>query len=388
MHAMNLKAITLTLLLTSLACMPARAQVRGEFLITDHGARGDNHFDNGPVINGLIAKFGPAGGTIIVPAGDFRINSPIVINSDNITIRGVNYGQRSFIDPTPPGIFGPAGGSKIILGAGVEHGIAVFGAENPVSGLTIRDLAVQGSDGAVYQIGIFVDRPNRRTLISNVNCIALRKAIYMRDSDEAVVENSWLAECESPLHMHRGNNCIVADNALGGQPGGVTADFHGHARLTFTGNNVFPDGYTALFITNGHHCTITDNTFTNWYAGIIQIEGNMNLLAHNQINAVRGHDGNWPNDPRARDDMFGIIRIAGNDNVLASNTIFSWQPDGHTRVHVAAGERNVLRNLYIGAAPSNRRIFANGEHTQGTLITRSGHPHEIDAPTARITFDP
>ena len=188
--------------------------------------------------------------------------------------------------------------------------------------------------------------------------------------------------------MHRGNNCIVSDNALGGQPGGVTADFHGHTRLTFTGNNVFPDGHTALFITDGHHNTITNNIFTNWYAGIIQIEGNMNLLAHNQINAVRGHDGQWPNDPKGRDDMFGIVRISGNDNVLASNTILSWQPDGHTRVHVAAGDRNVLRNLYIGAAPSHRRIFVNSGLAHGTLITRSGHAGEIDAPGARITFDP
>lgn len=385
---MNLKAIIISLFLASLACMPAHAQVRGEFLITDHGARGDNHFDNAPVINGLISKFGPAGGTIIVPAGDFRINSPIVINSDNITIRGTNYGQRSFIDVTPPGVFGPAGGSKIVLGAGLWHGIAVFGEGHPVTGLTVRDLAIQGSDGGVYQIGIFVDRPNRRTLVSNVNCIALRKGVYMRESDEAVVENSWLAECEAPLHMHRGNNCIVSDNALGGQPGGVTADFHGHARLTFTGNNVFPDGYTALFITDGHHNTITDNIFTNWYVGIIQIEGNSNLLAHNQINAVPTHAGHWPHDPRGRDDMYGIVRIIGNDNVLASNTIISWQPDGHTRVHVAAGDRNVIRNLYVGAKPSGRRIFVNGGLTHGTLITRSGYPHEIDAPNARIAFDP
>src|SRR5439155_14091119 len=81
------------LVLTAVARL-ACAQMQGEYLITDYGAKGDNSFDNAPVINSVIAKFGSSGGTILIPAGDFRINSPIVVtNKNNVTIRGVNYGQ-------------------------------------------------------------------------------------------------------------------------------------------------------------------------------------------------------------------------------------------------------------------------------------------------------
>src|SRR5438128_1767171 len=97
------------LVLTAAVGLSARAQMQGEYLVTDYGAKGDNAFDNAPIINSLIAKFGSSGGTIIIPPGDFRVNSPIVISNNYVTIRGVNYGQRSNVDPTPPGVFGPAG---------------------------------------------------------------------------------------------------------------------------------------------------------------------------------------------------------------------------------------------------------------------------------------
>lgn len=361
----------------------------GAYLITDHGARGDNGFDNAPVINSLISRFGPEGGTIQIPAGDFRINSPIIGRS-NVTIRGVNYGLRSNVDPTPPGVFGPAGGSKLILGAGVTDGILVPADAPPLSGLAIMDLALQGSDGAVYQVGIRVLRANAFTRIEGVNCINLKKGVFLREASHAYIANCWLAECESPLHLELGSNCIVSDNSLGGQPGGVTADFHGHQNLIFTGNNVFPDGHTGLWLTNSNNCNISHNIFTGVYTGMVQIEGNMNMISRNTLTAVEP-GGVWPPDPRGRDGLYGFIRVTGNDNVLESNTLFSWQPQGDCRIHIAAGERNVLRNFDIGARGSSRKIFLNGALTSWTRITHCGVPSEIDlsgSPTARVSYDP
>jgi hypothetical protein len=362
----------------------------GEFLITDHGAKGDNSFDNAPVINGLLAKFGAAGGTILIPEGDFRINSPIVITKSYVTIRGVSYGQRSNVDPAPPGVFAPAGGSKLILGAGVQHGIEVNDTGPKILGLTIKDLAVQGSDGAVYQTGIFLNRANQWTRIHDVNCINLRKGIYIKQAEEAHLDSCWLAECEAPLHMDTGRDCIVTDSAFGGQPGGVTCDFHAHTGMIFNGNVIFPDGYAGLWLTDSHGCVITANTFTNWYTGLVQIEGNMNRLSDNNITAVTT-GALWPADPRGRDGLYGLVRITGNDNVFESSIMMSWQPVGNCRVHIAAGDRNVLRNLTIGANTSARRIFINGTLTTATRITHCGHPGEIDlsgSATARVEYDP
>jgi hypothetical protein len=361
----------------------------GEYLITDHGAKGDNAYDNAPVINTLISSFGPEGGTILIPAGDFRLQSPVIVKS-NVTIRGVNYGQRSNVDPTPPGVFFPAGGSKLILGAGVADGILAPAGGPALTGLAIRDLAISGSDGAVYQTGIHLERANDFTRLSGVNCVNLKKGVRLREASRATVERCWLGECQAPLQIETGSECLVADNSLGGQPGGVTCEFIGQQRLVFTGNNVFPDGHTGLRFANSHACLVSHNTFTGWYTGMVQIEGNMNLFAHNTLTAVpRG--GAWPADPLGRDGFHGFVRISGNDNVMESSTLFSWQPENDCRIHCAAGERNTFRNLDIGALGSSRKIFTNGDLTSWTRITRSGIQAEIDlggSPTARVTYDP
>jgi hypothetical protein len=370
-------------------CCAAASATEGEYLITDHGARGDNAFDNAPLINSLIAGFGPEGGTILIPAGDFRIQSPLVVKG-RVTIRGVNYGQRSNVDATPLGVFFPAGGSKLILGGGVTSGILLPPAGAPVEGLAIRDLAICGSDVGVDQTGIRIERENGFTRISGVNCVNLKKGVYLRDAVCGTVERCWLAECESSLHLENGSDCVVADNSLGGQPGGVTCELHGQARAVFTGNIVFPDGHSGLRLTNSHACNVTHNTFTAWYAGAIIIEGNMNLFAQNTLSAVL-RNGSWPADPLGRDGFHGFVRVSGNDNVIESCTLYSWQPEGDCRFHCAAGDRNVFRNLDIGALGSGRKIFSNGGLTNWTRITRSGVQAEIDlggSPTARATYDP
>lgn len=361
---------------------------QGEYLITDHGAIGNDAFDNAPIINNLISKFGPEGGSILIPEGDFRINSAIVINKNNVTVRGVSYGQRSNIDPAPPGVFPPAGGSVIVLGAGLEHGIAVFAGGAPISGLAVEHLALQGSDGAVYQNGIFIDRTNRWTRIVDVNAINLNKGVFLRNAEGAVVSSCWLAECEAPLHFDTGRDCIVAACSLGGQPGGVSCDVHGHERFVFTGNTVFPDGYTGLFMTETHSSSVTHNTFTGWYTGVVVVEGNMNSLTDNAISGVL-QGGGWPADPKGRDGLYGLIRIVGNDNVFASSSVISWQPDNDARVHVVSGNRNVLRSIYIGAHSSPRRIRI-GSAAADTLITHSGYASETEilGSGTRVTYDP
>jgi parallel beta-helix repeat protein len=381
---------SLTAFLAFLTLASSSIADTGEFLITDHGAKGDNAFDNAPIINGLIAKFGASGGTIVIPEGDFRINSPVVVDRNFVTIRGVSYGQRSNVDPPPGGVFGPAGGSKLILGAGVRHGIAVHDTGPKTLGLTIKDLAVQGSDSGVYQVGVFINHANQWTRIDNLSCVNLKKGVFIKQAEEAQFTNSWIAECEAPLHMDTGRDCIVADSSFGGQPGGVTCDFHAHTGLVFHGNVIFPDGYTGLWLTDSHGCAIVGNTITGTFTGLVQIEGNMNRLSENNITAVTV-GGAWLADPRGRDGLYGLVRILGNDNVFASSVIMSWQPEGDCRVHCGAGDRNTFRNLTIGANASARRIFLNGTLTSATRITHCGHPQEIDlsgSATARVRYDP
>ena len=364
--------------------------MQGEYLITDYGAKGDNAFDNAPVINNLIAKFGSSGGSIVIPVGDFRINSPIVISNKNcVTIRGVNYGQRSNVDPAPPGVFGPAGGSKIILGAGVQYGIWAPDSGPQVQGLTIKDVNISASDGAVYQIGVYVNHSNRWTRIADVSFVNLKKGIYLKQADDANIESCWIAECESPLHLDTGNNCIVANNSLGGQTGGITAEFDAHIGLVFTGNAIFPDGYTCVSLMQATNCNVSYNFFTSPYTGAILIDGSMNSFIGNNVTAVLVN-GNWQTDPKARTASYGLIRISGNDNVMADTSILSWQPVNDTRVHCVSGSRNMFRDLYIGANDSFKKLFTEGQ-TTSTRVTHCGYSNEINlggSATARVEYDP
>src|SRR5437762_6893839 len=143
--------LIITMLMGSVA---ARAQVRGEYLITNYGAKGDGAFDNAPIINSLINQLPNVGGSIVIPHGDFRINSNLEIPSGKnyVTIRGLGRGSR------------------IILGTGVGVGIDVTNDPVRISGLTVRDLRISGSDWSVNQTGILVNRFSDGAHFNNVCC--------------------------------------------------------------------------------------------------------------------------------------------------------------------------------------------------------------------------
>jgi len=368
----RLSVVAMLALLLGPGVSPAAA---GEWVLTEFGGIGDGQFDNAPVFNAIIENMPPEGGTIVVPEGEFRINSPIIVDKSFVTIRGNNHGQRSNVDPGVAGTTAPAGGSKILVGPGVNAGILVPDEEPRISGLLFRDLAIQGLDPGTNQ-GIIINRSNDGVRIENVNCINLDKGIFLAEADAARISGCWLAECRAPLHIDGGRQIIVSNNHLGGQPGGVTAGFDNLDHLQFTGNTIFPDGRVGLFLGNCHQCNIASNTISGKFTGLIDIRGNMNTLTNNGIFAER-RDGEWPADPAGRDGLWGLIRIEGNDNMVSSNNIISWQPENDTRLHIVGGERNQVFNNYIAGIGSTRKIVVNGANAQNTRIVNSGVSGEI-----------
>jgi len=123
----------------------------------------------------------------------------------------------------------------------------------------------------------------------------------------------------------------------------------------FTGNVIYPNGYTCLWLTQANNCNVSHNTFTTWYTGEIQIEGNMNSVFANNITAALAN-GAWAADPQGRNGQYGLVRISGNDNVMDDNIIMSWQPVNDVRVGIATGSRNVLR-ISISAPTTARTRY-------------------------------
>jgi len=364
------RSILLAVLLPA-ACVPAGAQVRGEFLITNHGAKGDGAFDNAPIINNLIDQLPNTGGSIVIPHGDFRLGSPVVVRKSYVTIRGLG---RS---------------SRLVVGGGVADGILVPDDSTRISGVVVRDLQIAGTDWGLYQTGVKVARANDGLHVDQVSFTSLSRAIFIRASDALQVTGCDVTQSQSSLFLAGGLMGLVTRNRFSGYSGGVTVELADLDRIQFSSNIVAPDGHTALQLRNAHNCNISGNTITTWYTGAVEIDGNMNCLSGNHLTAIQAN-GAWLPDPRGRDGQWGLVRITGNDNSMTSGTILSWQPENDIRINVVGGERTTLRDLTIAATGSTRKVNVDPA-ASWTRITHCGWPQETTLngnPTARVVYDP
>ena len=76
--------------------------------ITQFGLPTDGSTDCADLINAIIADLPPEGGTILIPEGTFRLDSPIQLTRNFVTLKGVN-------DETVVPV-ADAKGSRLILG--------------------------------------------------------------------------------------------------------------------------------------------------------------------------------------------------------------------------------------------------------------------------------
>lgn len=361
----------LVAVLFALSLPNVHGQVRGEFLITNYGAKGDYAFDNAPIINDLIANLPDSGGSIVIPHGNFLINSPIVVDKSFVTIRGLG------------------GGSRLVVAGEAGEGILVPGGAPRLSGFTVRDLEITGANWDIPRVGIYLDRANDGTHFNALVCTNLQRGIFVREGDAFRIVGCSITNCESALQMLLGFQGVVNRNHFAGFSGGQAVQFEGMDRVQFTGNVIMPDGAVALKLIGVDSFNVSGNTITTFYTGAIEVAGNMNSFSGNNITAVLV-DGEWLADPRSRDNLWGLVRIEGNDNTFTSTSIMSWQPVNDVRINVLNGDRNILRDLTIAANGSNKKISVHPS-TRDTRITHCGVPSEIQLngnSSARVRFDP
>lgn len=78
---------------------PPLARPPGSLAVTDFGARGDGAADDTQALRRAVAAAAGAGGTVWVPAGDFRITGEIVLPS-HVTIQGAGMWHTNFVGDT------------------------------------------------------------------------------------------------------------------------------------------------------------------------------------------------------------------------------------------------------------------------------------------------
>ena len=132
--------------------------------ITQFGLPTDGSTDCADLINAIIADLPPEGGTILIPEGTFRLDSPIQLTRNFVTLKGVNDDVAATA--------ADARESRLILG-NAEYALHVApvadidGRKNRISGVEVNGLTLVGK--ADHQgTGIFVEHDNDRLHFFNI----------------------------------------------------------------------------------------------------------------------------------------------------------------------------------------------------------------------------
>lgn len=324
-----------------------------EYIITNYGAKGDGKTDCSVIINDLISKLPASGGSIVIPAGDFLLNSPIKINKSFVTIRGVNPGLRSNVDVQLANLLNPGGGSKLIIkNSAVAIEVPVVpdanGQKNRISGVVIKSLLIAGTSSA-NQTGINILQDNDGFRVDNVIGINLGTGIIANAADAMIINSCWISECKNSIRLNNGIQNMITNCQLGAQPGGITVKFDNQENLNFTGNHVYPDGDINLEMNNCKYNNISSNNFQSYYVGMIEMNGGSNNLLSSNVFWMR-LPGDAQRQLRGKENTHGVIRVSGNNNLVSNNTIdCDWANPNNNPVTITsyAGSGNSFQNIKI-----------------------------------------
>jgi len=362
-----------------------------EYVITDYGAVADGVTDCGAVINKIINILPPSGGTIIIPEGDFLVNTTINLNKSFITISGLNPGERSGVDVPVNGVTPPGGGSKLILGSAsavitVPVLPDVNGAKNRVSGLEISNLVVSGGTTS-HGIGINILQDNDHILINNVIGINLTTGIYANAADDMVINSCWVSECTNSISMPNGIQNTISDCQLGAQPTGITVNLTNQVNFNFTGNQVYPDGSVNLQINNSQYVNVSSNNFQSYYVGMIELNSSDDNLISSNIFQM-----DMPSDTskqlRGNVNTYGVLRFSsGNNNLVSDNSITcNWvnPNDNPVTIRSIGGTGNTYNGLNITDTKSSCVFYVSGACNIFNSVPASNV--YIDGSTANINI--
>ncbi len=333
-----------------LLCYGVHSQIEND--ITLAGAVGDGQTDCSGVINQMIAELPAEGGVIVIPEGDFVLDSPIVLSKNNVVIKGLNSGFRSNIDVKDESLVGPGGGSKLIVRNAAS---AITVDKEGLSGIEIRNLMISGgteNNGA----GILFDKATSGAKIDNVVGINLVTGVEIHQGTGLTISNCWICELSNSIVLKGGQNNTVKNCQLGAQPSGNTCSFTDENGLVISRNQIYPDGKSNLLMRNCNDAVISNNNFASYYTAIIDLEGNNNLIENNMI-ALTGAVGHQLLDKTSN---YGVVRIAGNDNRFATNSLkCEWAFPNAVTVRATEGKGNVFENCLITDVNSEQVFFVN-----------------------------
>lgn len=335
-----------------------------EYLVTDYGAVGDGVTDCAEAFNATINALPDHGGVVLIPEGDFLIDSPIKIERNFVTIRGINNGLRSNVDVPADGTDHPGAGSRIVLGA-ATYGIQIpiiadlNGLKNRISGVTIENLQITGGTSN-KGTGIYVQQDNDGLRINDVVCINLNYGIIANSADAMIISDCWISEVANSIQMTNGIQNMINNCQLGAQPSGITVKLDNQENFIFEGNHVYPDGSANLQLNNCTYVNVSNNNFQSYYLGMLELSGDNNIV---NDNIIWMRNSSQSSQLRSQSEDYGVVRVSGSNNLISGNSIScDWDTYAVTNpvtVRCISGEKNRFSDILIKDCTSTQVFLVN-----------------------------
>lgn len=340
--------------------------------LLDFGAQPENvNFDNAPAFNKAIQALPSVGGTIFIPNGNYFLKSTVNIDRSYVHVMGLNHGLRSGIDPVDGSTQAGGGGAKVT----VQNPITAFKLENThnnnrLSGITFSGFDLRGDTNA--GVGIDGISNTDRVVIDNMTINNVGIGVRLHAADAPRITNSWIAETQSSILLTGASQqAEIKNNSLGAQPKGTTIYMENPDRFNISGNNIYPDGASAIRILNPVHGSIVGNTISAYYNGMIEFLpnsegtfGNGNVISSNVIALESWHD-----NPDGKDNKWGIVHIEAFSNVISDNNILvNGSPANTTGILVMKGDYNRIANNVMNISDTNSKVVINGAANNNWVI--------------------
>lgn len=313
--------------------------------VTQYGLKNDASSDCSDLVNRLIADLPAEGGVIMFPDGQFRLDSPIKVTRNFVTITGAEN-TTLIVNNSEAGIH-------------LAYVADVNGQKNRLSGVEIRNIHLVGND--YNGTGVWVAHDNDRTQLIDVTVEKCRLGMRINGADAIVINNCIMTDVTNGLEMYGGIQNSVTDCKLGSLPGGVTCYISGESNLLFSENELSSAGENGLLV-SGTRINVSDCTVEGQCVGLFELNGDNNLISDN-IFTLR----NTGADQLAgRSADYGVVLVKGSYNHFTNNTIeCEWNPEIENPITVSAasGDANRFSNCTI-TDQSSEYVFYVNESTE------------------------
>ena len=174
--------------------------------VKDFGAKGDGVTDDAAAIQAAVDSLPASGGTVFVPAGDYRVSTSVVLGRDNISL--VGQGASSVLRSLPSETLFPV----ILL------------PDSPVKNVTISNLVADGNHNPISgQCGIWIQQGSYVTIsgviVRNISGDGIQVANGSNPNDHVTIKNCQVAGIHrNGIHIGDATNTTIEDNYITDTP--------------------------------------------------------------------------------------------------------------------------------------------------------------------------